>query len=184
MCNLSIFKKGMENLFGLTIGRLLSFRSTKNTTSTMPVQNISDNSSPVVFQAHNIILESSALKELVGAINPNPDFDKSRLAESRKRNIKEILKKADQEVDPKAEEPPEASWIGQFIEKCKDVSDKDLQDMWAALLASEISGKSKTSYRTMSVLSELSPEEAALFNRFLGFNIEGYVYYENQKGLY
>ena len=108
------------------------------------------------------------------------------LPKSRQDNVLNIIKKTHQIVDSEVKanskiKPPETEWLGPFLDHCKDVRSEDLQDIWSKILSGKMNRKNNTSIRTMSVLSKINSSEAKLFNQFLKYRIEHYVYYESNK---
>ena len=86
------------------------------------------------------------------------------------RNMESIAAKALPQLDAAAK--PDAmddDWIANFFDKCRIVSDGDMQILWSKVLASE-AGKSGTySKRTVNFLSEMDKNEATLFTKLCGF---------------
>ena len=65
--------------------------------------------------------------------------------------------------------PADDTWSLKFFEYSSVSSDKNIQNMWAKLLKAKITGKSNISMRTMEVLSNLSPDEAILFDQLTDY---------------
>lgn len=91
----------------------------------------------------------------------------SRLLESeirRQANIESITAKAvthlPETVSP---DPVNPDWVTRFLNAAQDASDEQLQEVWARLLASEIKQPGSISRRTLSVVNDLSPNDAKLF---------------------
>ena len=60
-------------------------------------------------------------------------------------------------------------WIVNFFDKCRIVSDKEMQELWSRILASEANAPGTYSKRTVNFLSNLDKGEADLFTRLCGF---------------
>ena len=60
-------------------------------------------------------------------------------------------------------------WIVNFFDKCRIVSDKEMQELWSRILASEANAPGTYSKRTVNFLSNLEKGEADLFTRLCGF---------------
>lgn len=123
----------------------------------------------------NIILANNSLaKELIKS-----------LSKSRQDNVGKIIEQTQKNIEVEASEKkitqPEAEWLGPFLDNCKDIHAKDLQDIWSKILQGKINGKNNTSIRTMSVLKNISSSEANLFNQLLTYKIGDFVYYEEGK---
>lgn len=63
------------------------------------------------------------------------------------------------------------TWSLKFFEYSGKSSNKDIQIMWAKLLKTKITGNCNISMRTMEILSNLSPNEALLFEKITNYVI-------------
>jgi Protein of unknown function (DUF2806) len=63
----------------------------------------------------------------------------------------------------------EDDWIANFFEKCRIVSDADMQILWSKVLAGEANEPGSYSKRTLAILSLLTKEEAELFTLYGSF---------------
>lgn len=89
-------------------------------------------------------------------------FQESR----RQENIEHIIRLgASQMPEDVSDEAPDPDWISQFFASSQDVSHEDLRQLWGRLLANEIAQPGTCSRRTLTVLRDLSPEEADAFQR-------------------
>ncbi len=61
-------------------------------------------------------------------------------------------------------------WLFNFFEKCRIISNEEMQTVWANLLASEANSPGTYSKRTVAFLSTLDKTEAQLFTSLCGFN--------------
>ena len=106
----------------------------------------------------------------------------TNLPQFRQNNVNNIISKAEENIKSKDKsiKSPEAEWLGPFIDYSKDVSDKKLQNIWSEILEGKVNNKN-TSIRTLSVLRKINSSEANLFNRFLNYNIDSFVYYKENK---
>ena len=84
---------------------------------------------------------------------------------SKIKNYKEIAKKADQYRKKKTVAAQNMDWHIRFFEECGTVSDENLRDLWAKLLANEVDTPGNCSFRTLNTLKNLTPREAFLFQR-------------------
>ncbi len=107
-----------------------------------------------------------------------------KLSQARKNNLINIFSGAEKNIEDEYKskniKPPKSDWLGQFIDHSKDISNNKLQTIWSEILEGQMSNKN-TSVRTLSVLRNISSSEANLFNRFLNYKIERFVYYEENK---
>ncbi|MFC1895464.1 DUF2806 domain-containing protein [Thermodesulfobacteriota bacterium] len=60
-------------------------------------------------------------------------------------------------------------WVHQFFDYCKDVSNEQMQSLWAKLLAGEVVKPGTFSRRTLRVVKDLDKEEAQLFTKLCTF---------------
>ena len=68
---------------------------------------------------------------------------------------------------------PDPDWTAHFSQYAQDVSSEELQSWWSRILAGEIQNPGQTSLRTMSVLRDLSPQDASAFEKFADCVING-----------
>ncbi len=62
-----------------------------------------------------------------------------------------------------SDEPVDRDWMSRFFQECQDVSDEELRKLWAKLLANEVAEPGGCSRRTLTVLRDVSPNEARRF---------------------
>ena len=72
------------------------------------------------------------------------------------------------EADSDASEMQD-DWVVSFFEKCRSVSDEEMQDLWAKLLASEANNPGTYSKRTVNLLNSLDKSDAIMFRDFCSF---------------
>ena len=88
----------------------------------------------------------------------------------RQSNIEEITEKAlpllEEESSP---QDVQDDWITNFFDKCRIISDADMQRLWANVLAGEANTPGAFSKRTVNLLSDLDNNDAELFMHFCGF---------------
>lgn len=91
--------------------------------------------------------------------------------EARKQdNIETITKKCLPLLnEDAAPEDLEDDWITHFFEHCRGVSSDEGQQLWARLLAGEANSPSSFSRRTVNLLSNFDPDDAAIFTTFCRF---------------
>lgn len=96
----------------------------------------------------------------------------------RQENIEDILEESIQIVKQKIIEPSEQlkkDWLSFFFDKCKDVSDSDVQKFWGAILAGEFEKHNSFSRMTLSVLQSMNSADVQLFKKYCTyvFHIDG-----------
>ena len=86
------------------------------------------------------------------------------------KNMEDIIDKAiphlDEEANPDAMED---DWIANLFDKCRIVSDGDMQSLWGRVLAGEANAPGTYSKRTVNLLSDLDKSDAELFTQLCGF---------------
>ena len=85
-------------------------------------------------------------------------------------NMESILGRAIPHVTEEAEpERMEDDWIVNFFEKCRIVSDEQMQELWARILAGEASYPGTFSRKTVNIMEDMDKLHADLFTNLLGF---------------
>lgn len=88
----------------------------------------------------------------------------------KQSNIEGITQKALPLVDEKSSpENVENDWITNFFDKCRIISDQDMQLLWSRVLAGEANSPGTFSKKTVNLLSDLDKSDAELFTRLCGF---------------
>jgi hypothetical protein len=88
----------------------------------------------------------------------------------RQLNMEDITQKALPLLkDESSPQNVNDDWITNFFEKCRIVSDQDMQRLWATLLAGEANAPGTFSRRTVNLLADLDKRDAELFTRLCGF---------------
>jgi Protein of unknown function (DUF2806) len=88
----------------------------------------------------------------------------------KQENIESITYQAlDNLKDDARPEVIEADWLVNFFEKCRLVSDKEMQSLWARLLAGEANNPGSFSKRTIEFISNLDKADAQLFTNLCSF---------------
>ena len=94
------------------------------------------------------------------------------VAEEAKRqdNMENITDKAIPLLDKTAEpQKMDDDWITNFFDKCRIVSDEEMQILWARILAGEANSPGAFSKRTVNLLGSLDKTDAQLFTKLCGF---------------
>ena len=86
------------------------------------------------------------------------------IEESRQANIESITAIAAKQLPNEvSERSVEKDWATRFFREAQDISNEQMQQLWAKLLAGEVAKPGAFSVRTLSVASNLSPAEAQQF---------------------
>lgn len=88
----------------------------------------------------------------------------------KQSNIEEITNKAlPQLVADSDASKMEDDWVTNFFDKSRIVSDSEMQDLWARVLAGEANAPGTFSKRTVNFLGDLDKADAELFTNLCGF---------------
>lgn len=90
----------------------------------------------------------------------------------RQNNIESITSKALPQVSDQASpDKVEDDWITNFFDKCRLISDEEMQSLWAKVLAGEANSPGKYSKRTVNLLASLDKTDADLFSKLCDFAV-------------
>jgi Protein of unknown function (DUF2806) len=85
-------------------------------------------------------------------------------------NIESITNLALPSLEEKASpQEMENDWITNFFDKCRIISDKEMQQIWSRILAGEANGPGTFAKRTVNLIADLDKSDAELFTRLCGF---------------
>lgn len=91
----------------------------------------------------------------------------------KQNNIETIISKALPEVSEQSKpEQVEDDWITNFFDKCRLISDEEMQKLWAKILAGEANSPGKFSKRTIDLLASLDKHDGMLFANLCSFNFD------------
>jgi hypothetical protein len=89
----------------------------------------------------------------------------------KQNNIESITSKALPLLDEKSKpEEMENDWITNFFDKCRLISDEEMQIIWARLLAGESNSPGYYSKRTIDLLASMDKSDADIFTNLCGFS--------------
>lgn len=88
----------------------------------------------------------------------------------KQKNIEDITQKAlpNLKEDAKSENV-EDDWIVNFFDKCRLISDSEMQSLWSRVLSGEANSPGSYSKRTVNFLSSLGKNDAELFTKLCKF---------------
>ena len=85
----------------------------------------------------------------------------------RQENLESIIGHAVRELpESVADQPVDEDWVAEFFNRCEDVSNEQMQMLWARLLAGEVAKPGSFSLRTVALIRTMSKKYANLFTRF------------------
>lgn len=86
----------------------------------------------------------------------------------KQKNIEAVVDDAyallEDEDDPASDEPVDKDWMIRFFNSVQDVSNEEMQRLWAKVLAGEVKRPKSFSMRTLEILRNMSSNEAKAFN--------------------
>jgi hypothetical protein len=89
---------------------------------------------------------------------------------NRQENMEQITKKALPQLEDKSDPSKmDDDWVTNFFDKSRIVSDSEMQDLWANVLAGESNSPGSYSKRTVNFLGDLDKKDAELFVALCGF---------------
>ena len=143
------------------------------------VEKISD-AVGILYEPHRIRnnAEAEADAAIIKAQAEIEITDLQRRAEHRRivedmrdqKHMEDIIEKAIPHVDKNAApENMDNDWITNLFEKCRIVSDAEMQSLWARVLATEANTPGTLSKRTVNLLSDFDKSDAELFTTLCGF---------------
>lgn len=97
----------------------------------------------------------------------------------KQKNMESIINKALPNLkDDSKPENVEDDWISNFFDKCRLISDEEMQIVWANVLAGEANNPGTFSKRTVNFISSIDKNDAIAFTNVcsLVFNFEGNAY--------
>ena len=88
----------------------------------------------------------------------------------QQKNIEDIIADAEPNLNENANpDNMDDDWIANFFDKCRIVSDGEMQSLWDRVLAGEANTPGTYSKRTVNLLSDFDKSDADLFTRLCGF---------------
>lgn len=98
--------------------------------------------------------------------------ERRRLEEDarQQKNMEDITAKAIPHINENADpDNMDDDWIANLFDKCRIVSNKEMQSLWARILAGEANTPGTYSKRTVNLLSDFDKSDADLFTKLCGF---------------
>jgi len=95
--------------------------------------------------------------------------------QKKQKNIENITQKAAQNLENESnvsDEPVDEDWTTRFFSYAEDISNEEMQELWARILAGEVKRPKSFSLRTLDILRNLSKEEAQVFMKFASLHIK------------
>lgn len=80
-------------------------------------------------------------------------------------NVESIISKAEKQFipnEPVSDKPVDHDWMNRFLNIAEEISDEDMRNLWAQVLAGEVKKPQSYSLRTLEVLRNMTKDEANL----------------------
>ncbi len=88
----------------------------------------------------------------------------------KQKNMEDIIQKALPNLNDDAKsENVENDWITNFFDKCRLISNSEMQGLWSRILSGEANSPGSYSKRTVNFLSSLDENDAGLFTKLCKF---------------
>lgn len=175
---------GIGKLYEPIYRILLSKAKTYEMTSSATVMRENIDIPMKCFDEH-ICIDSSVTKEILLRAEMRKNYQNI----CAEQNIAAIISNAYEELEKEEcvpDEPIDTMWALRFFKSIEDITDETLRKMWGRILAGEIKQPKSFSLRTLSVLQDISQNEALLFQKIaslvLGDNNKAYFIF-NSKDL-
>jgi len=115
-----------------------------------------------IAEAKKTLIEGDARIELIQRTKERLLYQEL----NRQKNIEEIAEKSIKFLDKNvSDEPVDEDWRTRFFNKAQDITGEEMQEIWAKILAGEVSRPGRISLRTLDVVANISKEEAKIFQR-------------------
>lgn len=132
-------------------------------------------------KASRILAVSQANTEIeISELRKRAEYRAANEEMTRQRNIERITGKAAYRLTSEASPGNmDDDWITNLIEKIRNVSVEDMQNLWAGILAGEANNPGSFSRKTVNLVSDLDKGDAELFAslcRFVWFSSRAYPF--------
>ncbi|MDR3401111.1 MAG: DUF2806 domain-containing protein [Chthoniobacter sp.] len=88
----------------------------------------------------------------------------------KQENMEGITERAIPQLEDKADaSKTDDDWMANFFEKCRNVSNEEMQQLWAKILAGEVNKPGSFSKRTISFLADIDKNDAESFAALCSF---------------
>ena len=142
------------------------------------IKKISDAAGTLYAPVHTRRMASARADASITKAKAEIEIDRLRQNSIREqtiydRNRQAIIANAIPQLEESASpQNMDNDWTANFFDKCRIVSDDDMQTLWSRILAGEANSPGSYSKRTVNFVSEISKEEAELFSSLCGFYVD------------
>ena len=171
---------GIASIMGVSGATSLSLSLSLNVNVDSNDNNIdlnkSDNNQIYNSRKNLYVMNQQSSNELVNTL----DLVAKTLNDLKNDNINNIVEKVKNEIQNGEVDDNltiDKEFLLRYIEDGSSISDSDVQEIWAKLLASNLKNSNSISKTTLSVVKDLRKEDALLFEEVLDYSCEdGMVY--------
>lgn len=92
-------------------------------------------------------------------------------------NLDCIVKKAIEFIEENEtvkKEPVDSDWMSKFINEAQEISNEEMQNLWAKILSDEVANPNSYSLRALAVLKNMNKSDAELFTKFIKLSFNNY----------
>lgn len=117
---------------------------------------------PIEYVRGNISADTKDFDEFVKRSQSRLAFQELQ----KQNNIESVTQKAYRFLESEkvcSQEPVDQDWMIRFFNSVEDISSKEMQQLWAKILAGEVRQPKSFSLRTLETLRNITQEEAKLF---------------------
>lgn len=95
----------------------------------------------------------------------------------RQENAESVFRKAANRIDREniKAQAPDQDWTARFFDYVRDVSQEDLQEIWARILSGELEKPGRVPLRTLSVLRDMSQDDAHAYIEMMQYRIGNHI---------
>ncbi|WP_289102028.1 DUF2806 domain-containing protein [uncultured Fusobacterium sp.] len=132
---------------------------------------------PIIYDSSKVTIDTGNYEEIAKRAS-------TRLAYQeiiKQQNIENVVNNAYEELkesEKVSNEPVDPDWVLRFFNSVENISDEDMQKVWARILAGEIKTPNTYSYRTMEKLKNMTQKEVELFQKIAEISLyNGNIYF-------
>lgn len=127
-------------------------------------------------------LHKNALQSYIDNINKQEDLSplmKAAFIDNARKTLKEYCNKRDivqlaiEKLGDNTDDitAPSEEWLSRFFEEAKHVSKREIQEIWARILAGELQEPDSIPIRLLRVVAEMDKEQAETFSRICNYTV-------------
>ena len=136
---------------------------------TKALQMIAEARKQISESLEHVNLTAVGEAKIDGMVAQRVEFQEAK----RQSNIGRVVALAANELGDETVEdrPPDHDWTARFFSDVQDVTNEDMQFLWARVLAGQVKRPGSTSLRTLSVLRNLDQSNAQLFVKLYSLSV-------------